>query len=108
MPSVSNYLPLAQSAVGGISKSFDRAALAAEQITRAAAEFSGTDPVTMSPEAVAAARSGGTMMAGDIERPMIDLRVAKYSAVANMRVLTTADEMAKTVTEIADHRPPRK
>jgi hypothetical protein len=102
MSSVSSYVPLAQSAVTGIAKAFDKANVAAEQITRAAVEFSSTDVVTVSPEAVAAARSGGSLSKGDIERPMIDLRVAKYAAVANMRVLATADQLAETITELAD------
>ncbi|MGC4070721.1 MAG: hypothetical protein QM784_39825 [Polyangiaceae bacterium] len=101
MSSVSSYVPLAQTAVTGIAKAFDKANVAAEQVARAAVEFSSTDVVNVSPEAVAAARSGGTMPKGDIERPMIDLRVAKYAAVANMRVLATADQLAETVTEIA-------
>lgn len=108
MSSVASYLPLAQTAAGGIAKSFDKANLAAEQITRAAAEFSGSDPVTMSPEAIAAARSGGTLPGGDIERPMVDLRVAKYAAVANMRVLETADQLAETVTGIVGRRSSRR
>lgn len=108
MSSVASYLPLAQTAASGIARSFDKASLAAEQITRAAAEFSGTDPVTMSPEAIVAARSGGTMPKGDIERPMVDLRVAKYAAVANMRVLETADQLAETVTGIVGRKSARR
>jgi hypothetical protein len=105
MSQVSSYLPLAQTAASGIAKSFDKAAIAAEQITRASLEFSGTDPVTMSPEAISAARSGGTMPKGEMERPMIDLRVAKYAAVANMRVLATADQVAEELTGIVGRQP---
>jgi hypothetical protein len=36
---------------------------------------------------------------------MIDMRVAKYSAIANMRALETADQMAREVIAIADRQP---
>jgi hypothetical protein len=92
---------MAQIAVSGIAKSFDKASVAADQITREAAAFSsGTDTVTLSPEAVAAAQSGTSPSMGGIERPMVDMRVAKYTAIASMRVLQTADQMNETLTDL--------
>lgn len=81
-------------------REFDRAANASERITRSAAEFSSGDRVEVSPEAVAAAKAGDSAGISGIERPMIDLRVAKYSAIANIRVLQTADQLAQTLTDI--------
>jgi hypothetical protein len=98
---------MAQVAATGIAKSFDKATVAAEQITREAAVFSGTDPVTMSAEAIAAAQSGTNPSVGGIEKPMVDMRVAKYTAIASMRVLETADQMTETLTSIVG-RPSSK
>jgi hypothetical protein len=95
---------MAQIAVSGITKNFDKATVAAEQITREAAAFSDADPVTLSPEAVAAAQSGSAPSVGGIEKPMVDMRVAKYSAIASMRVLETADQMTETLTGIVGRR----
>jgi hypothetical protein len=94
------YALMAQSAAQGIKREFDRAAKASEQVTRSAAEFSSGDRVAVSPEAVAAAKGGDSAGTTGIEQPMVDLRVAKYSAMANIRVLQTADQLAQAVMEI--------
>jgi hypothetical protein len=100
MSSVIGYALMAQSAVQGLRREFDRAASAGERVTRSAAEFSSGDKVEVSPEAVAAAKSGDSAGVSGIEQPMVDLRVAKYSAMANVRVLQTADQLAQAVMGI--------
>jgi hypothetical protein len=94
------YASMTQAAVSGIAKSFDTATKAAEQVTRVASSLSSTDRVQLTPEAVAAAASGMPDEFRGIEKPMIDLRVAKYTATASARVLHTADEMLDQVEQI--------
>jgi hypothetical protein len=100
MSSMIGYASMAQSAVRGIAREFDRAAAASEQVTRSAEEFSSGDKVEVSPEAISAAQGGDSLGTSGIEQPMVDLRVAKYSAMANIRVLQTADQLAQAVSEI--------
>jgi hypothetical protein len=100
MSSITGYIMMAQSAARGIAREFDRADKAAEQITRSAADFSAGDKVVVSPEAVVAAKNGDSAGTAGIEQPMVDLRVAKYSAMANIRVLMTADQLAQDVASI--------
>jgi len=94
MSAITGYAPMVQSAVGGISREFDRAAKASAQVAQSALEFSSGDKVEVSPEAVSAAKAGDSAGTSGIEQPMVDLRVAKYTAVANMKVLETADQLA--------------
>lgn len=91
---------MAQTAARGIAHEFDRAAKAAEQVQQSAADFSAGDKVAVSPEAVSAAKGGDAAGTSGIEQPMVDLRVAKYAAMANIRVLQTADQLAQAVLQI--------
>lgn len=100
MSSITGYALMAQSATRGLAREVDRAAKASEQVTQSAAEFSSGDKVEVSPEAVSAAKGGNSAGFAGIEKPMVDLRVAKYSAMANIRVLQTADQLAQTVMQM--------
>jgi hypothetical protein len=100
MSSITGYLQMAHTAARGITRDFDRAGKAAEQVAQSALDFSSGDKVVVSPEAVAAAKDGSASGTAGIERPMVDLRVAKYSAMANVRVLQTADQLAQDLAGI--------
>ncbi|HEY5957944.1 MAG TPA: hypothetical protein VIV60_15380 [Polyangiaceae bacterium] len=100
MSSITGYMQMAQTAARGITRDFDRAGKAAEQVVQNAMDFSSGDKVAVSPEAVAAAKDSSALGTAGIERPMVDLRVAKYSAMANVRVLQTADQMAADLAKM--------
>lgn len=91
---------MAQVASGGIARGFDRAAQASQQVAANAEAFSFGDKVEVSPEAVASAKDGNSLLASGIEKPLVDLRVARYQVMANVRVLQTADQLAQAVNEI--------
>lgn len=91
---------MAQAATRGIAREFDNAGRAAERIAQSSTQIASGDQVLLSSEAVAAARSGGAPEISGMEKAMVDLRVAKYSAAANVRVLQTADEVAREVTSL--------
>ena len=79
-----------QRSVQGIGREFNRAAVAAAKIARS----DRGDKVTLSAEARAQPQDSEAAADG-VEAPMVDMRVAKYSAIANMRVLSVADDMAR-------------
>lgn len=91
MSSILGVVSMYQSSVNGIGREFDRAAVAATKI----AQSSSGDTVNISAQARAAPTDSEENAPGGIERAMVDLRVAKYSAIANMRVLSVADDMAR-------------
>ncbi len=79
-----------QSSVQGIGREFNRAAVAATKVARA----DRGDKVTISAEARSQPVDSDESSVDGIEGPMMDMRVAKYSAIANMRVLSVADDVA--------------
>jgi hypothetical protein len=98
MSIIASYALMAREAAQGIAREFDRAAKASEQVSQSARDFSAGDKVEVSPEAVSAASGGGSPGVSGIEQPMVDLRVSKYFAMANIRVLQTADQLAQAVS----------
>lgn len=99
MSAVLGYVAMMHSGANAVHREFDRAATAGARIARAGAA-EPTDTVKLSPEALAHPPDTGDSLVGGIEQPMVDLRVAKYTAVANMKVINTADEMAKEVSNL--------
>ena len=89
-----------QSSVNGIGREFDRAAVGAAKIARSSAG----DKVTISAEARSQPLDSEDTAASGIEPAMMDLRVAKYSAIANMRVLSVADDMAREEANMVNPR----
>jgi len=81
-----------QSSINAIGREFDRAAIGAAKIARASV---AGDKVTLSAEARSQPLDSEDTVTSGIEPAMMDLRVAKYSAIANMRVLSVADDMAR-------------
>jgi len=91
MSNLLGAISMFQGSVQGIGREFNRAAVAAARIART----DRGDKVTISAEARSQPiDSEGTETDG-IEAPMVDMRVAKYAAIANMRVLSVADDMAR-------------
>jgi len=103
MSAILGYVSVLRTSAEGVREQFSKAGEAAQRIARSSAGMQ--DAVDLSPEAVARAAARGGEVAAGIEKPMVDLRVAKYSAIANMRVITMADQMAKSVLEVADQNP---
>ena len=76
---------------------------AAAEVTRAGAIASGVDTVTLS-AAAHGANAGAAVREPDLVEGMLDLRVAKYAAVANMRVLSTASEVETELIDVLGRR----
>ncbi len=96
-----------QGSTNAIRREFDRMATSGAKIAQAGALASEDDPVTLSKEALAAGQGSEDPAVEGIEKPMVDMRVSKYVAIANMRVLSTADEVAKEATNLVRPRSGR-
>jgi hypothetical protein len=100
MASIVGVVSMYQSSVNGLGREFDRAAVAAAKIARSS--LSDNDKVTISAEARSQPMGSADSSPEQVERAMVDLRVAKYSAIANMRVLSVADDMAHELANMVD------
>jgi len=90
---------LFQAGVAGLRRQIDGMNAAANEVLVESTEPSTPDRVNLSADAKQAAATGTSSTSG-IEGALVDLRVSKYLAVANMKVLQTGDEMAKELTEL--------
>lgn len=102
MSPILGYASMLGASTQGITRGFNGAAQAGAAIAGSSLKANSGDVVSLSPEAVAQSKGSEAPEVGGIEGPMIDLRVSKYVAVANMRVLSTADQMAEDLTSILD------
>ena len=90
---------LFSTAVEGIRRQIDKMNGAANQVLIESTEPSTPDRVNVSEGAKQAAASGSSQTSG-IEGALIDLRVSKYLAVANMKVLQTGDDMSHDLMDL--------
>ncbi len=102
MNPILGYASMLNSSAQGVSRAFDGAARAGAEIARLSIVASSGDRLTLSPESVAQSNSAEGAMVGGLEGQMIDLRVSKYVAIANLRVLATADQLAEETMNIVD------
>jgi hypothetical protein len=86
-------------AVEGLRRQIDKMNGAATQVLLESTAVSTPDRVSLSEGAKQAAEGGSSLTSG-IEGGLIDLRVSKYLAVANLRVLQTGDDLAQEVVNL--------
>jgi hypothetical protein len=95
--------PLTQSALAGIaaaSERFDRSAARVTRLAGAPSAAETAETVQISPEARAAGETLDTVMASGLEGAMVDLRVAKYAFIANLKVLETGAQVDEVATDL--------
>jgi len=90
---------LFQSGVAGLRRQLDGMNAAASAVLVESTEPSTPDRVSLSADAKQAAATGTSSTSG-IEGALVDLRVSKYLAIANMKVLETGDQITKELTEL--------
>lgn len=83
-------------AVEGLRRQIDEMNGAATQVLLESAAVSAPDRVSVSEAARQANQGGGS----GIEGALVDLRVSKYLAVANLRVLQTGDDMTQELVNL--------
>lgn len=86
-------------AVQGIQRQLDAMNGAAEQVLVASTAPSTGDSVNISPGAKQAA-NGGAAQSDGLVSGLTDLRISKYLAVANMKVVQTGEDMSRDLTNM--------
>jgi hypothetical protein len=94
----------ALSALTRLSEAFDRSAADVVRMSGAPSAAETAETVRISPEA----REAGTAVDRDftsgIEGAMVDMRVAKYAFIANLKVLQTGAELDETAAKMLKPR----
>jgi hypothetical protein len=86
-------------AVEGLHRQMDAMDGAAQQVLVASSAPSTPDRVDISAAGKRAAGGDDALTSG-IEGAMVDMRVSKYLAVANLKTLQTGDDMTKALTDM--------
>jgi len=92
-----NPIGLARTSLAGVERQLDQMDRAAAQVNSQAAAASDTVQISA---AARDASAGGAASDGDLTGAMVNLGVSKYLAVANLKVLKTADDLSKTVEDL--------
>ena len=88
-----------QAGVAGIQRQMNAMDAAASEVLEASTAHDVPDRVSVSGAAKEAAATGTSETSG-IEGALVDLRVSKYLAVANMKVVQTGEDMTKELTNL--------
>ena len=95
--------PITQSALAGIaaeSQRFDRTAAKITRLAGAPSAAETAETVQISPEAREAGETLDSVLTSGLEGAMVDLRVAKYAFIANLRVLQTGAEVEEEAAKL--------
>jgi flagellar basal body rod protein FlgC len=95
--------PLTQTALAGIAAESERFERSAARVTRLAGAPSAAETaetVQISPEARELSQNLDAVMTSGLEGAMVDMRVAKYAFIANLKVLQTGAEVEKAAAEL--------
>jgi len=87
-------------ALGGLNRQlegFDRAAAA---VVEQSVGAEGFEPIDISTGARKAGENLDSAQNATLEGAMVDMRITKYMAVANMQVLKTEDELAQVAEQL--------
>jgi len=94
-----NPIGLARTSLMGVERQLDQMDRAAAQVNSAASAASDTVEISAAARGASAAAASAAPD-GDLAGAMVNLGVSKYLAVANLKVLKTADELSKTVEDL--------
>jgi hypothetical protein len=100
--------PLSQSALAGIAAESERFERSAARVTRLAGAPSAAETaetVQISAEARRAAETLDSTLSSGLESAMVDMRVAKYAFIANLKVLQTGADIEKAASDIIEPKP---
>jgi hypothetical protein len=90
----------ALSALTRLSEAFDRSAEDVVRMSGAPSAAETAETVRISPEARAAGTATDRSLTSGIEGAMVDMRVAKYAFIANLKVLQTGAELEETAAKM--------
>lgn len=87
-------------ALNGLNRQFAAFERAASEVVEKTTSEDGFEPVDISHEASKAGEDLDSATHGNLEGALVDLRISKYLAIANMKVLKVADDMQRAAEEI--------
>jgi hypothetical protein len=90
----------ALSAMTRLSEAFDRSAEDVVRMSGAPSAAETAETVRISPEARQAGTATDRSLTSGIESAMVDMRVAKYAFMANLKVLQTGAELEETAAKL--------
>ena len=88
------------SAIAAESERFDRSAARLARLSGAPAAAESAETVQISPEAREANQNMGDALASGMAGATIDMRVAKYAFMAQLKVLETSAEVEATAAKL--------
>ena len=100
--------PLSHSALAGIAAESERFERSAAHVTRLAGAPSAAETaetVQISAEARKAGETLDSTLSSGLESAMVDMRVAKYAFIANLKVLQAGADIEKAAAEIIKPKP---
>jgi hypothetical protein len=87
-------------ALGGLNRQLERFERAAAEVVELTTSEQGFEPVRISTAARNAGETLDSTLSAGLERAQVDLRISKYLAVANMKVMQTMDEVSEAAEKI--------
>ncbi|MGC4090578.1 MAG: hypothetical protein QM756_22450 [Polyangiaceae bacterium] len=87
-------------ALRGFQRQVDNFERAAADVVGQSTSTSAFEPIDISTEARKSGAASSATQEGGLEGAMIDVRLSKYLAVANLKVVKAADEMERAVADI--------
>lgn len=90
----------ALSALTRLSEGFERAAEDVVRMAGAPSAAETAETVRISPEAREAGTATDRSLTSGIEGAMVDMRIAKYAFIANLKVLQTGAELEETAAKM--------
>jgi hypothetical protein len=82
------------------SERFERSAARVTRLAGAPSAAETAETVQISPEARQLSETLDSVMTAGLEGAMVDMRVAKYAFIANLKVLQTGAEVEKAAAEL--------
>ena len=93
-------LGISNVALNGLNRQVAAFERAASEVVEKTTSEDGFEPVDISHEASKAGEDLDSTTHGNLEGALVDVRISKYLAIANMKVLKVADELARATEEI--------
>jgi hypothetical protein len=87
-------------ALGGLNRQLEGFDRAAAEVVERSVGAEGFEPVDISNAARGAGENLDSQQSATLENAMVDMRVTKYLAIANMQVLKTEDELSQVAQEL--------
>jgi hypothetical protein len=84
------------------SERFERSAARVTRLAGAPSAAETAETVQISAEARELSQALDSVMTSGLEGAMVDMRVAKYAFIANLKVLQTGAEVEKAAAELLD------